>query len=75
MAHGSRVNLGNIHAYMKSSSLQRCGSYPVESCQERSVDKVGKDNEGVGLLQVEEEDGRDEGHALENHTCIFDYDL
>ena len=52
---------------MKSSSLQHCG-YPVESCQERSVDKVGKDDEGVGLVQVEEEDGCDEGHALDNHN-------
>ena len=52
---------------MKSSSPQHC-AYPVESCQERSVDKVGKDNEGVSLLQVEEEDGRDEGHALDNHN-------
>ena len=49
---------------MKSSSLQHCG-YPVESCQKRSVDKVGKDDESVGLVQVEEEDGRDEGHALD----------
>ena len=38
--------------------------YPVESCQKRSVDEVGKDDEGVGLVQVEQEDGRDEGHAL-----------
>ena len=59
------VSTWDICADMKSSSLQRCGSYPIESCQERSVDKVGKDNEGVGLLQVEEEDGRDEGHALD----------
>ena len=39
--------------------------YPVESCQKRSVDEVGKDDEGIGLLQVEQEDGRDEGHALD----------
>ena len=39
--------------------------YPVESCQKRSVDEVGKDDEGVGLVQVEQEDGRDEGHALD----------
>ena len=51
---------------MKSSSSQHC-AYPVESCQKRSIDKVGKDDEGVGLLQVEEEDRRDEGHALDNH--------
>ena len=50
---------------MKSSLSSLISVYPVESCQKRSVDEVGKDDEGVGLVQVEQEDGRDEGHALE----------
>ena len=50
---------------MKSSLSSLISVYPVESCQKRSVDEVGKDDEGVGLVQVEQEDGRDEGHALD----------
>ena len=50
---------------MKSSLSSLISVYPVESCQKRSVDEVGKDDEGVGLVQVEQEDGCDEGHALD----------
>ena len=59
------------------SILPRYSQHPVESCQKRSVDKVGKDDEGVGLVQVEQEDGRDEGHALDTDNvntgllCMF----
>ena len=63
MAHCSCVNLGYFNEIKFATIFSSV--YPVESCQKRSVDEVGKDDEGVGLVQVEQEDGRDEGHALD----------
>lgn len=34
----------------------------------RFIEQVGEGDEGVGLLQVEDEDGSDEGHSLNLRT-------
>ena len=39
-------------------------TYPVKSRKQGTVHKVGKDDESFSLLEVEKEDGGDEGHAL-----------
>lgn len=49
---------------MKRTSLHQFVVNSEEGHLTGLVEQVGEGDEGLGLLQIEDEDGSDEGHAL-----------